>query len=101
MKLKKGDTVKVLLGKDKGRTGKIIKVLAKKGMVVVEGINVYKKHVKKKSEEQPGGIIEITKPLPVCKVALVCPQCGKTTRVGYTFVKGEKMRICKKCGKVI
>lgn len=101
MKLKKGDTVKILLGKDRGRIGKIERVLRKKGLVVVGGVNIYKKHLKKRGENQPGGIVEISKPLPVAKVALVCPECDRATRVGYKIVRGKKIRICKKCRKPV
>ena len=98
MKLKKGDTIKVILGRDKGRTGKIEKVLPKRNQVVVAGINIVKKHLKARGENQPGGIIEIAKPLPASKVAFVCPKCGQATRLGYLVdSKGEKTRICKKC----
>jgi large subunit ribosomal protein L24 len=98
MKLKKGDTVKVTRGKDKGRTGKIEKVFPKKNKILIPGLNLYKKHAKPKSEKDPGGIVEIVKPLPVSNVALVCPKCSQPTRVGYRVAKsGKKQRICKKC----
>ena len=100
MKLKIKDTVLVLLGKDKGREGKIERLLPKKDKVVVSGINVYKKHVKK-TQENEGGIIDITKPINVSKVALKCPGCGKATRIGYIVVKDKKQRVCRKCKKVI
>jgi len=102
MKLKKGDKIKVIKGKDKGRTGKIEKTLPKLGKVLIPGINVYKKHAKARSEKQPGGIIEIIKPLPVANVVLVCPKCNKPTRVGYQIDKsGGKSRICRKCQAVV
>jgi large subunit ribosomal protein L24 len=98
MKIKKGDTIKVLQGKDKGRTGKVVKVLVKEKSVVVENINLFKKHLKPRGEKSPGGIIPLPRPLEVGKVALVCPNCQKPTRVGYQWGKtGEKQRICKKC----
>jgi large subunit ribosomal protein L24 len=101
MKLKKGDLVKVLIGKDKGRTGKIEKVIPKKSQVVVAGINVYKKHIKAR-EGQKGGIVEINKPLHISKVALVCPKCNQAARVGWLIDKnGEKYRVCKKCQEII
>lgn len=102
MKIKKGDTVKVLLGKDKGRTGKVQKILLKEEKLTIEGINIYKKHVKPQKEGQKGGIVEIARPMPISKIALVCPACSKTTRVGYQVDKdGKKMRICKKCQGLI
>lgn len=102
MKLKKGDRIIVTIGKDKGRKGKIEKVLPKLGKVLIPGINVYKKHLKPRGEGQPGGIIDVVKPLPVSNVALLCPKCGKRTRVGYRSDKGgEKYRICRKCQAII
>lgn len=100
LKFKKGDTVKVLLGKDKGREGKIETVLPKKGKVVVEGINIYKKHVKGQ-QGQKGGIYEIPRSMPFGKIMLVCPKCKKTARVGFRLAGKEKTRFCKKCDKSI
>lgn len=97
MKIKKGDKVKVLRGKDKGKTGKVEKVYSKSGRVLVAGVNMYKKHVKPR-QGQPGGIVEITKPLEAFKLMAVCPSCGKSVRVGYQLNGGVKERICKKCG---
>jgi len=101
MKLRQGDTVKVMAGKDKGRTGKIEKVLPKKNKVVVGGINVYKRHLKPRGENKPGGIVDIVKPLSAASVALVCPKCGQVTRVGFQTTQDEKVRICKKCKKPV
>lgn len=101
-KIKQGDLVRVLLGKDKGREGKVIRVLRKKGLVLVEGINKVKKHVKARSEKEPGGIVETEKPLWLSKVALICPRCKKPTRVGFSVAKtGEKQRLCRKCQGLI
>lgn len=98
MKIKKGDTVKVLLGKDKGKTGKVEKVFPKKHRLIVAGVNIYKKHVKRQSEKQPGGVVELNRPLPISSVALICPKCNQTTRVGFQVIgENEKQRICKKC----
>lgn len=101
MKFKVADTVKVVLGKDRGKTGKIIKVLPKKNAVVVKGINLYKKHLKAQGQDRPGGIIDITRPLNVAKVALVCPKCKKQTRVAYDGQGRQKVRICCKCRQPI
>jgi large subunit ribosomal protein L24 len=102
MKLKKGDQIIVIKGKDKGRKGKIEKVFPKKGQVLVPGINLYKKHARKQSEKKPGGIIEIVVPLPVANVALFCPKCKKPTRIGYQIDQsGNKTRICRKCQTLI
>jgi large subunit ribosomal protein L24 len=97
MKLKKGDQIIVTIGKDKGRKGKVDVVDSKAGTVVVPGMNIYKKHEKKRDEQHQGGVIEHARPLSMGKVALLCPKCGKQTRVGYVVTKGEKERICKKC----
>lgn len=102
MKLKRGDTVLVVAGKDKGRKGKIAKTYPKLNKVLVGGLNIYKKHVKAQSKEKPGGIIELSRPLPVANVALLCPKCKQPTRVGYLFDKKEKKhRVCKKCQEFI
>lgn len=101
MKIKKGDLVKVLVGKDKGRTGIVQKVLMKKQMVVVDGVNIFKKHQKADAYGQKSGIVEIIKPIDISNVALVCPSCKKTTRVGFVVENGKKYRVCKKCGAKI
>ena len=100
IKLKIGDTVKVLAGKDKGREGKIEKIFPKKEKVLVPGVNIYKKHVKG-AQGQKGGIYDIPRPLPFSKVALICPKCKKATRVGFNVLKDEKVRMCKKCKKEV
>lgn len=99
-KIRKGDNVKVLLGKDSGRTGTVEKVLGKVGKVVVGGINIYKRSVKKMGDNQ-GGVIDLVKPVNISNVAIVCPNCKKQTRVGFLVEKGNKIRICKKCKKEI
>lgn len=100
LKLKVGDTVKIVLGKDKGRQGKIEKIFPKRSKVLIPGINIYKKHVKG-SQGQKGGIYEIPRALDFAKIVLVCPKCKKMTRVGFKIVDGNKSRICKKCKKRI
>lgn len=101
MKLIKGDEVKIVLGKDKGKTGKVEKVFAKTNSVLVAGVNEYKRHMKARTQGQVSEIVTITKPLAVAKVQLVCPKCKKITRVGYTITAGKKARVCRKCGKEI
>ena len=102
MKFKKGDTVKVIAGKDRGKQGKIEKVFPKLGKVLVPGANLYKKHARPQGEGKPGWIIDLVKPLPVANVALLCPKCAKQTRVGFQVDKsGEKHRVCKKCKESI
>ena len=102
MKIKKGDTVKVLIGKDKGKTGQVEKIFLKIESVLIPGVNEFKRHVKSRERNQKSEIITITKPLPVANVALICPKCKKPTRVGYLIKKdGNKVRVCRKCGKEI
>ena len=100
-KIKKGDTVKVLSGNDKGKTGEVLEVIPKAEKVIVKGVNVRKKHVKPRKQGEEGGIISVECSIHSSKVALVCPKCGKATRVGYTVEKDEKVRVCKKCGAKI
>jgi large subunit ribosomal protein L24 len=102
IRLKKDDTVIVLSGKHKGKTGKITAVHPSENKVTVEGINIVKKHQKPNRTYPQGGIIELTKPIWVSKVALVDPSSKKATRIGYSFNKdGKKIRIAKKSGKEI
>jgi large subunit ribosomal protein L24 len=99
MKIKKGDTVKILYGKDSGKKGSVVAVDLKNNRVVVEGVNVFKKHVKGDGRTKTSEIITIVKPLDVSKVMLICPVCGKATRVELKRENGKVVRICKKCGK--
>lgn len=100
MNIKRDDKVIVLSGKDKGKSGKVIAADPKADKVIVEGVNVATKHQKAQKKGQDGGIIKIETPIYVSKVQLVCPKCGKPTRVGYKFVDGKKVRYCKQdnCG---
>ena len=98
MKIKKGDTVEILSGNDKGKKGEVIQVLPKKDKIIVKGVNVRKKHVKARKQGQESGIIPIESAIHSSKANVVCPKCGKTTKVGYKIEKDEKSRICKKCG---
>ncbi len=97
MKLKKGDQVVVITGKDKGKQGKIEKVYKKNNQVLILGINLYKRHIKKSDKFPQGGIIEVPRPLNVSKVMLICSNCTKKTRVGYLVENKKKFRVCKKC----
>ena len=99
--VKKGDTVVVLSGKDKGKQGKIISAMPSKGLVVVEDVNKVKRHTKPSMKAPQGGIIDKEMPLNVCKVQLICPACNKATRIGHKSVDGKNVRICKKCGEVV
>ena len=101
MKIKKGDTVLITAGKDKGRTGKIIKALPKEMKILVEGINLKKKHVRPKKEGEKGQVVDIPAVMDASNVKIICPKCGKATRIGYSANKEEKNRICKKCKQII
>lgn len=102
MKIRKGDTVIVTSGKDKGKKETVEKVFSAKEKVLVIGVNQYKRHVKKNPYTGQGSeIVTITKPLPAGNVALICPKCKKQTRVGYKIEKEIKVRICRKCKKEI
>jgi large subunit ribosomal protein L24 len=99
LKIRKGDRVRVLTGKDRGKEGEVMRAIPAQRKVIVEGVNVAKKHQGPTRSTQQGGIIDRDMPLPVANVALVCPACGKATRVGYKFdASGQKVRVCKKCG---
>jgi len=100
MKFKKGDTVKITAGKDKGREGKIEAVLPKRDSVIVAEVNMYKKHVKG-FQGQKGGIYDLPRPLNVAKLALICPSCKQQTRVAVKIEKEVKLRVCVKCKKQI
>ena len=101
MKVKKGDSVLIIAGKDRGRTGKIMKSLPKELKVLIDGINLKKKHVKPKRDGEKGQVVSIPAPMDVSNIKLVCPKCGKATRVGYKVEKDNKVRVCKKCKQVI
>ncbi len=101
MKIKKDDKVIVLSGKDKGKQGEVLVADPKAGKVVVKGVNVASKHQKPRKQGQEGGIIKVETPIYASKVQLVCPKCGKGTRVSYKVADGKKIRVCKKCGAEI
>jgi large subunit ribosomal protein L24 len=101
MKIKKGDTVQVLSGNDKGKTGEVLETVPKNNKVIVKGINVRKKHVKPKKQGAEGGIISVECAVDSSKVGVVCSKCNKPTKIGYEIEKDGKVRICKKCkGKI-
>jgi len=101
MKIKKGDTVEVLSGNDRGKRGEVLEVIPKKDKVIVKGVNVRKKHVKPRKQGEEGGIIPAEYAIYSSKVNVVCPKCKKPVKVGYIIEKGEKVRVCKKCGAKI
>lgn len=99
MKIKKGDRVQVLTGKDRGRQGQVLVVMPKDGKVIVEGVNTAKRHQKPTRSTQQGGIIDKDMPLPVSAVAVLSPRDGRPTRVGYRFEPdGTKVRVCRRTG---
>lgn len=97
MKLKKGDNVLVISGKDKGKVAKILRSIPKEGKILVEGANLKQKHVRPKKQGEKGQIVKVPAPLEVSNVKFVCPKCGKAVRVGYKLENEKKVRICKKC----
>ena len=98
MNIKKNDKVVVLSGKDKGKEGKVLTAMPAEKKVVVEGVNVATCHVKPRKQGEQGGIVRREIPMYVSKVMLVCPKCGKPTRVASKVEDGKKVRVCKKCG---
>lgn len=100
MKIKKGDKVKIMLGKDSGKEGTVEFVMAKEKKVFVGGANLYKRHVRKMQGIE-GGIIDLPKPMNISNVSLICPNCKKVTRVGFDITGKTKVRICRKCKKEI
>jgi len=102
MKIKKGDLVQVLSGKDKGKRGRVLRVSPKKNKVVVEGINLFYKHVKPRREGEKGQRIQVPVPLQISKVGFVCPKCSRAVKVGYKILAdGKKVRWCRKCKEII
>jgi len=101
LKIKKGDKVEILAGKDRGKRGKVIAVLPKELKVIVEKVNVVTKHIKPKQSGQSGERITVEAPIDISNVALVCPHTDKPTRVGFVVKEGVKVRVSKKSGKEI
>ncbi|MFY9416651.1 MAG: 50S ribosomal protein L24, partial [bacterium] len=102
LKIKKGDTVLVLAGKDKGEKGKVLQVIPSKRRVIVEGVNLVKKHTRATPQMPQGGIVTMEAPIHVSNVMLVCTKCGKPTRTGAkVLADGKKVRVCKRCEEVI
>ena len=98
MNIRKDDKVIVISGKDKGKEGKVLVAEPKTGKVIVEGVSVAAKHQKPRKQGEEGGIIKMETPIYACKVMVVCPKCGKATRVAHKIEDGKKVRVCKKCG---
>lgn len=102
MKIKKGDTVKVMKGKDAGKTGKVAQVLPKEGKVVVEGLNILVKQLKPRTAKEKGQRLEFSAPLSAANAQVVCPKCNMITRIGYTVLpQGEHQRTCRKCHEIL
>ena len=101
MNIRKDDKVVVISGKDKGKEGKVLVANPKAGKLVVEGVSVATKHQKPRKQGEEGGIIKVETPIYASKVQLVCPKCGKATRVGHKVEGDKKVRVCKKCGAEI
>jgi large subunit ribosomal protein L24 len=99
MRIKKGDLIKKIAGKDKGKEGKVLRTVPSEGKIVVEKMNIVKRHKKGRREGERGQRVEIPAPFDASNAMIVCPACGKTTRVSYKFVAEKKVRVCKKCGK--
>jgi large subunit ribosomal protein L24 len=100
IKLRKDDTVQVIAGKEKGKKGRIVKIDRDKGRLIIEGLNMVKKAMKKRKQTDKGGITEIEAPLAVSNVMIVCKKCGPT-RIGYKIAGEAKTRVCRKCGEVL
>lgn len=101
MKLKKGDSILVISGKDRGKTAKILKSFPREMRVLVEGVNLKTRHVKPRRQGESGQVVKAPAPVHVSSLKLLCPKCGKAARVGYKISGKEKFRICKKCQSAI
>ncbi len=101
MKIKKNDTVLITSGKDKGRTGKVLKVLPQEDSILIEGINLVKKHVRPKKSGEKGQIVKKPVPLHISNTKLICPKCKKAAKIVHKIEKEKKYRVCKKCGQEI
>lgn len=98
MKIKKGDQILIISGKDKGKKGKVLEVFPKEKKIMVEGANIRKKHTKPKKAGEKGQVVHIPAAFDVSNVKLLCPKCGKAVRIGYKITENKKYRLCKKCG---
>jgi large subunit ribosomal protein L24 len=101
MNIRKDDKVIVLSGKDKGKEGKVLSAMPKEGKVIVEGVSVASRHMKPRKQGEEGGIVKMETPIYVSKVMVVCPKCGKPTRVAHKLEGGKSVRVCKKCGAAL
>lgn len=102
MNIRKGDMVQAIAGRDKGKTGKVLRVFPRRERVIVEGINFVKRHIRARPPEQQGGILQKEAPLPISNVAVYCRRCGRATRIGNRKLEdGLKTRVCRRCGEII
>ena len=99
-KIRRDDTVEVIAGKDKGKRGTVVRVVRDKDRVIVSGVNIVKKAMRKKNQQDRGGIVEVEAPLHISNVAIVCKKCGPT-RIGYKLDGDKKFRVCRKCGDTL
>lgn len=99
--IKKSDLVEVNTGEEKGRRGRVLETIAAKQQVIIEGINLVKKHQRARSQTKPSGIVTVPAPLHMSNVVLICPKCGKKTTVRRERIEKKRSRICKKCGEII
>lgn len=99
MKIKKGDTVLIISGKDQGKKGKVIEAFPKKDRILVEDVNIVKKSVKPKKSGEKGQFVKMPSPIDVSNVKIICPKCGKSSRIGFKVENKKKYRICKKCSE--
>ncbi len=97
-KVKKNDKVLVITGKDRAKTGKVLKTLPQEGRVLVEGVNFVMRHQRPRKTNEKGSIIKQERPISIANVKIICPQCAKATRIGFVRKDGGKFRVCRKCG---
>ena len=101
MKIHKGDNVQIMIGKDRGKQGKVLKMESKSNKIYIQGLNVFKKHQRPKKQNEKGEIISVNRPLNISNVKIVCTSCNKPTRVGFKIESENKVRYCKKCQAII
>ena len=100
-KIKKNDNVEVLAGKDKGKRGSVVRIIPKSDRVIVSGVNIVKKAMKRRSQQDQGGIVEVEAPLHISNVGIVCKKCGRPVKIGYKSDGDKKVRVCRKCGETL
>ena len=101
MKIKKGDNVLIIFGKDRGKKAKVLEVMPKEKRVVVEGVNVRKRHVRPRKTGEKGQIVQLPGPIDISNIKFICSKCGKATRLAKKIIEKKKFRICKKCGQAV